>query len=122
MIRSRENMIGAWAFLIGVILSVVMGVFGGAPSSPYITWTFVVLGLVVGFFVAEKDAQTFLIAAVSLVIVSYIGVSGAVLNAAIGESGAFRTMMTSILGTLFVLFIPATIIVALKSVFSISKS
>ena len=122
MIRARENIIGAYAFMIGVILSVVIGVFGGAPSSPIITWTFVALGLVVGFFVAEKDAQTFLMASVSVVLVSYIGVSGAVLNAAIGESGAFRNIMTSTLSTLFVLFIPATIIVALKSVFSIAKS
>jgi hypothetical protein len=60
-----------------------------------------------------------LIASVSLVIVSYIGMSGMVLNAAISGVQIGR-MISSILGTLLMLFVPATILVALKTVFSIS--
>ncbi len=118
-IRARENVVGAWAFLAGVVLAILVGVFAGDKINPLILWVLVGLGLVVGYFVPEKSIQTFLIASVSLVIVSYIGMSGMVLNAAI--SGVqIGKMISSILGTLLMLFVPATILVALKTVFSIS--
>ena len=118
-IRARENVMGAWAFLAGIVLAILVGVFAGDKINPLILWVLVGLGLVVGYFVPEKSIQTFLIASVSLVIVSYIGMSGMVLNAAI--SGVqIGKMISSILGTLLMLFVPATILVALKTVFSIS--
>lgn len=121
VIRSQENVVAAWAFSIGVMLSVIVGVFASNYSHQYLTWIFMVIGLIVGYFVAEKDVKTFLLASVSLVIVSYVGVSGMVLNAAI-QGGAVGKMISSILGTLLTLFVPATIVVALKTAFSISKS
>ena len=79
------------------------------------------LGIIVGFFVADKDIRTFLIASVSLVLVSYTGISGLILGAAVSglEIGQ---IISSILQTLLAMFVPATIIVALKSVFSIASS
>jgi len=63
----------------------------------------------------------FLIASVSLVLVSYTGISGLILGAAVSglEIGQ---IISSILQTLLAMFVPATIIVALKSVFSIASS
>lgn len=119
-IRSRENVWGAWAFLAGIILSVLVGIFAGDKINPYVVGLLFGLGLVVGYFVAEKDVQTFLYASVSLVIVSYVGISGMVLNAAI-RGVSIGSMVSSILSTLLLLFVPATIIVALKTVFSISR-
>jgi hypothetical protein len=118
-IRARENIWGAWAFLAGIILAVLVGIFAGDKINPLILWILVGLGLVVGYFVSEKDAQAFLMASVSLTIVSYMGISGMVLNAAISGVQIGR-VISSILGTLLMLFVPATIVVALKSVFSIS--
>lgn len=120
VIRARENVVGAWAFLAGIILCVLVGVFAGDKINPYIVWLLFGLGLVVGYFVAEKDVRTFLLASVSLVIVSYVGISGMVLNAAI-RGIQIGPMISSILGTLLLLFVPATIVVALKTVFSISR-
>lgn len=119
-IRARENVVGAWAFLAGIVLAVLVGVFAADKINPYIVWLLIALGLVVGYFVSEKDVQTFLLASVSLVIVSYVGISGMVLNAAISGVQIGR-LVSSILGTLLMLFVPATIIVALKTVFSISN-
>jgi putative effector of murein hydrolase LrgA (UPF0299 family) len=119
-IRARENVFGAWAFLAGVVLSILVGIFARSSINPYIIWILAALGIVVGYFVAEKDVQTFLLASVSLVIVSYVGVSGMVLNAAI-SGGQIARVISSILSTLLILFVPATIIVALKTVFSISN-
>ena len=80
-----------------------------------------VLGLVVGYFVSEKDVQTFLLASVSLVIVSFAGIQGLVLSAAVSGIN-INELITSVLGALLFLFIPATIVVALKTVFSLAKS
>ena len=55
MIKSRENSIGAWAFLIGIILAVIIGVFTGSYTNPLMIVIIFALGLVVGYFVPEKD-------------------------------------------------------------------
>lgn len=125
MIKSRENLFGAYAFLIGIILSVVVGVFTGVFEGFRITSLLLgilaVLGVIVGFFVAEKDIRTFLIASVALVLVSYTGISGLIMGAAVSglEIGQ---IVSSTLQTLLAMFVPATIVVALKSVFSIASS
>jgi len=122
-IRSRENLIGAWAFLAGVVLAVIVGVlttYTHMKTSPLILGVLALLGIVVGYFVAEKDIQTFLFASVSLVIVSFAGIQGLVLDAAI-RGIEIGQIVSSVLGALLVLFVPATIIVALKVVFSIAQ-
>jgi hypothetical protein len=118
-IRSRESVVGAWAFLAGIMLSIIVGIFAGGGISPYVVWILLGLGLVVGYFVSEKNVRTFLLASVSLVVVSYVGISGMVLNAAISGIQIGK-VVSSVLGSLLMLFVPATIVVALKSVFSIS--
>tara|TARA_Y100000310_G_C20674703_1_gene812308 strand:- start:492 stop:860 length:369 start_codon:yes stop_codon:yes gene_type:complete len=119
-IKSRENLIGAWAFLIGVILAIIIGLFFQENINPVILGILSVLGLIVGYFVSNEQSQTFLLATVSLVLVSFAGISGLILNAAfIGVQ--IGKIISSILGALIVLFVPATIIVALKTVFAIAK-
>jgi hypothetical protein len=119
-IKYRENLLGAWVFLIGMILAVLVGIFGRNQTNPLPLGILALLGLVVGFFVAEKEVQTFLLASVSLVIVSFAGIQGLVLDAAI-RGIAIGKIVSSILGALLVMFVPATIIVALKTVFSLAK-
>jgi uncharacterized membrane protein HdeD (DUF308 family) len=125
-IKSKENSIGAWAFLIGVILSIIIGLSAFLIPIPalstYSTAIYailVILGLIVGFMnVTGKDTQTFLIAAVVLVIVSKFGmesVTGSLIGIRVGD------IVTSIFGALLTLFVPATIVVALKAVFGIAK-
>jgi hypothetical protein len=124
MIRARENVVGAYAFLIGLIVSLVVGIFTGIwhlTVTPAILGVLALLGIIVGLFVAEKDIQTFLLASVSLVLVSYTGISGLLLGASFSGFEIGR-MIASILQALLSLFIPATIVVAVKSVFSIAKS
>mgnify|MGYP001568897226 FL=1 len=78
------------------------------------------LGLIVGFAVNmnSKDSQTFLIAGAVLVIVSSLGMES-VTGSFIGIKIA--SVMKSIFGALSAMFVPATIIVALKTVFNISN-
>jgi uncharacterized membrane protein (UPF0136 family) len=124
-IRSRENLIGAYAFLAGVILAVLVGIFAaagvvGSKTNPIILGVLALLGIILGYFVAEKNVQTFLFASVSLVIVSFAGIQGLLLDAAIRGIEIGR-IVSSILGALLVLFVPSTIVVALKTVFSLAQ-
>ena len=127
-IKSIENSFGAWAFLTGVVLAVIIGIsassFLSIPMltsySPQIYAILVLLGLFVGFSikVAGRDAQTFLITGAILVIVSRFGmesVTGSLIGIGIGD------LVSSTFAALLALFVPATIIVALKTVFSIAR-
>jgi len=119
-IRYQENVFGAWAFLIGIVLALLVGVFSSGGTNQFILGVLALLGLIVGYFVPEKNVQTFLLASVSLVIVSFAGIQGLLLDAAI-RGVDIGKIFSSVLGTLLVMFVPATIIVALKTVFSIAK-
>jgi hypothetical protein len=113
MPKGKSNLLGAWAFLIGVILAVIFGFF----SYPvWISWIMVVIGLLIGILnIKDTESQSFLMAAVVLVIVSYFG--GSVFaNIKIAEIPFLSNILTNML----ILFVPATIIVALKSVFSMA--
>ncbi|MBM3228636.1 hypothetical protein FJZ20_02020 [Candidatus Pacearchaeota archaeon] len=125
-IKSHENSIGAWAFLIGVILAVLIGLSTTIIPNPtvirysgQIYGILVLLGLVIGFVnVPEKDSQTFLWAGTALVIVSKFGmdsVRGSLIGIMVGDA------VSAVFAALLALFVPATIVSALKTVFSISK-
>lgn len=118
-IKSRENLLGAWAFLVGIILAIAAGIFSGVRGNSWVFTVLACLGVIVGYFVSEKESKTFLIAAVALVIVSFAGIQGMVLDSAI-RGIAIGKMVSSILGALLIMFVPAAIIVALKTVFAIS--
>lgn len=121
MVKSKENLLGAYAFLVGVILAVIMGLLqksiaGSASNVPYII--LVLLGILVGSLnVGDKDSMTFLFASVSLVIVSGFGQSALIYVSSVPVLSSLST----ILAALLVMFVPATIIVSLKTVFSIAK-
>ena len=124
-IKSRESLIGARVFFVGIVLAVLVGIFSGLQittvSNYLILSILAFLGLVVGYFVSERNVQTFLFASVSVVLVSFAGIQGMVLDAAI-RGIAIGKMISSILGALLFLFVPSSIVVAIKTVFSIAKS
>ena len=128
VLKSKENSAGAWVFLIGIILAVIIGIATSsfipiskvAQFSSPIYAILVLLGLFVGFKinVSGKDSQTFLVTGAILVIVSKFGmesVTGSLIGIGIGDTVA------STFSALLALFVPATIIVAIKAVFSMTK-
>jgi hypothetical protein len=128
VMKSHENFVSAWIFLTGVILAILIGIAAtffipiskiSIYSSP-IYAILVILGIVVGMKinVSGKDSQTFLISSAVLVIVSKFGmesVTGSLIGIGVGD------LVSSVFGALLVLFVPATIIVALKTLFSITN-
>ena len=125
-IISRENSVGAWAFFIGVILAVLIGLSTTIFSIPtviaysaQIYALLVILGLIIGFVnIPGRNAQTFLWAGAILVIVSKFGmdsVRGSLIGIGVGDA------VSAVFAALLALFVPATIVMALKTIFSMSK-
>lgn len=107
----KGNLIGSWSFLIGVVLAVILSAIG--PISQTIAFVLVILGLAIGLLnIADKEVKPFLMAGTVLVIVSALG------SGVLGVIPVISKMLYAIL----MLFVPATIIVALKSVFSLARN
>jgi len=127
VMKSKENSVGAWAFFIGVIIAIIVGISTillplevVRKYSNFIYLILVILGIVVGasINVTWKDSQAFLITSAILVIVSKFGMDS-VTSSLIGIDAGFTA--SSIFAALLALFVPATIVVALKTVFGMSK-
>lgn len=126
MIKSKENSIGAKGFIFGVILAVIIGLSASfLPNftmrySSFIYLILVVLGLIVGFAINtnERDSQTFLVSAAIMVIVSKFGMDS-VINSLIGIGAS--TIASTTFSALLTLFVPATIVVAIKTVLKLTR-
>ena len=121
MVRSKENLWGAYAFLIGVVLAVVFGFLTKSPEKAggeFYT-VLILIGIIVGFTISgDKSSVTFLTASISLVIVGALGNEPLIF---IAQNNFVVNALRNILFSLMVLFIPATIVVSLKTVFSQAK-
>lgn len=109
--------LGEWAFLIGVLLAVVFGLFSplqlGLDTSTVLA-VLVVLGIVVGLLnITVKETTGFLLAALALI------VSGAVSFTALPVVGR---QLSDILVYISFLVAPAAVIIALKTVYALAKN
>lgn len=129
-IKSKENSLGAWAFLIGVILAIILALIRFLSIEVFVKFNqlfyiiLVIMGLIIGSInVRTKDISTFLLAGTVLVIVSKFGLEGVIdrLGGSLLGITKLGLIGQEIFGALLVLFIPAVIVVALKSVFSITN-
>jgi L-lactate permease len=108
--------IGSWAFIVGVVVALVAPIFAGL--STWLITLLIILGLVIGFLnITVADTQTFLLAALALVIVSGFSSTSGVITQVTGIGPA----LGRIFGGLLLLVVPATIIVALRSIYTVSR-
>lgn len=118
--------VGSWAFIIGVIIALIVGIFSNASngsntsdgsnaSNGVTTSVLIVLGLIVGFLnVTGRETTPFLLATVSLVIVASFG------SQALGDVAMVGSFLEGTLSALMTFVIPATIIVALKAIYALA--
>ena len=106
--------IGAWAFITGLVIAVLLGLFTGTPGAVTLT-ILVVLGLIVGFLnVTDTEVQGFLLASVALLIVgSAANISVVPL---IGDNLEYA------LNGMVLFIAPATLVVAIKEIFLVAKN
>jgi uncharacterized membrane protein len=108
--KSGGSMLGSWSFLIGVILALIFGLIGNL--GPGVTYVLIVLGIVIGLLnIADEEVSPFLMSGAVLVIVSTLGQS------VVQTVPIFYVTLQA----LTMLFVPATIIVALKHVFTLAR-
>ena len=110
VLKTVRQSAGRWAFLIGIILAVLFGAIG--TLSTWVLWVLIIAGLIVGLMnIADEEVSPFLMSSIILIIASALG--GNILDV--------LPLIGGILQAILVLFVPATIIVAVKHVFSFAK-
>jgi hypothetical protein len=73
----------------------------------------------VGFVsVEDRNVNTFLLASLSLVVVAGMGISPLLY---VAKQNAVVEALRNVLASLMVLFVPATIVVTIKTIFAITK-
>ncbi|MEK6850052.1 MAG: hypothetical protein AABX85_00580 [Nanoarchaeota archaeon] len=111
MAKKVGNLIGRLAFLAGFILAIVLGALDKIDQ----TWTIVlvIIGLLIGLLnIAGKESYSFLLSGISLILASALGLG--VMNAI--------PFLARILVAILAIFVPATIIVAVRNVFGLAKN
>jgi hypothetical protein len=105
--------VGSWAFIVGVVIALIAGFW---PLNAVVTSVLLILGLIVGFLnVSGSETMPFLLASVSLVIVSSFG------GNLLGAIQVVGPKIQAVLTTLVNFVIPATIVVALKAIYALAK-
>ena len=114
----RSEMIGVWFFSLGIGVAVIGGIlYPNAGKSLALNSALIALGSVVGLLnVTNKETTPFLMAAVSLVIISALG--GSVLS----RVDVIGKYLESVLLSILAFVIPSATIVALKSIYSLEKN
>lgn len=110
---------GEWAFNVGVVIALVMGLASNwvpANVQPMLMGLLVLMGLVSGFMnVTEKETKDFLLVGVVLLVSASAG------SATLSTMGTLGAMMAKTFSYLLVFIMPQTLVVALKAVHSMSK-
>ena len=111
-----KDLIGKWAFVIGILLALVVGLLG--KMNPTIIVILMVIGIIVGFLnITSKETTSFLLAGLSIIIASSLGTS------TFAEMTDVITMtLGNIFGAIRLLVVPAVVVVALKQVFTLAKN
>ena len=115
-----EQIIRKWSFIIGVILAIILGLIGGLLGSlePILTSILIILGLIVGFLnINGEDTKDLMLAAVVLIIAVSMGNAVETLTS-IDLIGSY---ISSVFSSIMAFVVPATIIVALRDVYEITK-
>ncbi len=121
MAKGKTNvagMIGFWAFIVGLIIAVVVGIMAALGMAtafmPAVIIILIILGLIIGFLnITAKEIVLFLVATIALIVVG--GVFAPLKTFGIGA------MLDSILALIATLMAPAAIVAAIKALWSVGK-
>jgi hypothetical protein len=112
---SGSSIIGSWSFLVGFVLAMILGLGLGGIYQGTLLWVVFLLGVVVGLLnIAAAEVGAFLTGGTVLVLVSFLGIQ-------VGIFEGVAPLISNVLKGILTLFVPATIIVALRSVFILAK-
>ncbi len=105
--------VGEWAFLVGLLLAIVLGLFPQALAVTTTTAVLVVLGIIVGLVnVTSKESHGFLLASVALLVAG---------SAGYGVLPGIGNYLSAILTNIVTFVAPAAVIVAVKAVYELAR-
>ena len=116
--------IGNYAFLIGIVIALVMGIAGGMGVlqgvAAYIPLVMVILGLVIGLLnIHDKHISDFLIATIAIILVGGTAAGLLGLNdVGLMPLGTICQLIVVYIGSLAA---PAALVVGLKQIFNLAK-
>lgn len=109
----KQKTLGEWAFLAGIVLSILIGVFPPPIQFTLPELILGILGLIVGFLnITAKETKEFLIASIALLLAGSAGLE------------VFPTLgwtFSSILLNISQFVAPAAMVVAVKTVFDLAR-
>lgn len=108
---AKQNKVGSVAFLVSIVLAVILGLVGMANGM----WLsiLVVLGLIVGLVnISGSEASSFLVSGAVLIVASVFG------SNVIGAIPAVGNVLDAVMAV----FVPAIVIVAVKSVYTAARN
>ena len=105
---------GSWSFIAGLVIAIIAGLANASQLSSIVVLVLVVIGILVGLLnVTEKEATSFLIAAIALLAIG--SVSSMSVIPLVGDR------ITVALGAIAVFVAPAALIVAVKEIYGLAK-
>ena len=115
--RKKGNMLGGWAFLLGVVIAVLVGLSTQVnliTLTPTVVLVLAVLGLLVGLLaVGAKDEEPFVHASAVILIAALVGKE--VL------AGASYLNLGDLLTAVVALMAPAAVLISLREAFGIVR-
>ena len=112
-----DNHFGKYAFIVGLVIAVVLGIFPsqiGASSASWLTTVLVIAGFVVGFTnVTETHLNEFILCVTGLVLMAYAG------NSQVGSWGNVQLIgpwLRDTFNNLMIFLVPTGVIAALRKV------
>ncbi len=105
--------VGEWAFLVGLLLAIVLGLFPMALKASTTLAVLVVLGFIVGLVnVVKKETDGFLIASIALLAAGTAGY---------GVLPGIGTYLGAILTNIASFVAPAAVIVAIRAIYQLAR-
>ena len=102
--------------ILEIIIAVLLGLGFTPQYQGTMLWIVFLLGIVVGLLnITHDEVGAFLTSGTILVLVSFLGVQ-------VGVFSGVAPAISNVLKGILTLFVPATIIVALKSVFVLARN
>jgi hypothetical protein len=111
------DVLGKWAFIIGLIIAVIAAFIGNTISASTILLILFILGLIVGYLnITEKQIIKFLTATIALLLLGIGSIS------ALSVVGSVSGYLNSILANVIAFVSAAALVVALKVIYETGKA
>ncbi len=108
--KEYKGTVGSWAFVAGIVLAIIIALFGVINIA--FVWLLVTVGIIIGLLnITELEVKPFLFSGTVLIIAAAFG----------QQVFDISRILSRALDATLMVFVPATIVVALKNVFAFAS-